>query len=70
MEKLKVYEIERSEFQLVKEEQKVLQIQPGYQQYKEQLGVVEKNGVLVCHGKLEYANLESRTKSPVLLQNW
>ena len=65
--KVEVEEIEKAEVRWVKEVQKALEGQPGYQKYKEQLGVVERNGILVCEGRLEFANLESRTKRPVLL---
>ena len=66
--KVEVEEIEKAELQWVKEVQKVLEGQPGYQKYEEQVGVVERNGILICEGRLELANLESRTKRPLLLR--
>ena len=54
--KLKVEEIERSELEWVKEVQRTLQQQPDYNKFKEQLCVVERDGILVCQGRLEYAS--------------
>ena len=61
--KVEVEEVETAELQWVKKVQKVLEGQPGYQKYKEQLGVVERNGILVCEGRLEFTGLFVRNSS-------
>ena len=65
--KVEVEKTEKAELQWVNEVQKALEGQSGYQKYKEHLGVVERNGILTREGRLEIANIESRTKRSVLL---
>ena len=60
-------EIEKAEMEWIKCSQKGLKDNSDYKKYKEQLGIVSENGILVCKGRLEFSELEMSTKTPIIL---
>ena len=68
-DRLGVEEIENAEIEWIKVVQKILKIQPDYKKYKEQLCVIEQDGIAVCQGRLEYSDLNPSAKHPILLPN-
>ena len=65
--RLSIDEIEKAENEWIKCAQKGLQDNSDYKKYKEQLGIVSENGILVCKGRLEFSELEMSTKNPIIL---
>ena len=65
--RLSLDEIEKAEMEWIKCSQKGLQENSDYKKYKEQLGTVNENGILVCKGRLEFSELEMSTKNPIIL---
>ena len=65
--RLSIDEIERAEIEWIKCAQKRLQENSDYKKYKDQLGIVNENGILVCKGRLEFSELEMSTKNPIIL---
>ena len=45
----------------------LLQGDQNFKKYKEQLGIVSENGILVCKGRLENSDLDIEVKYPVIL---
>ncbi|XP_065052637.1 uncharacterized protein LOC135681915, partial [Rhopilema esculentum] len=65
--RLEVDDIEKAEMEWIKSAQKTLQSNSDYQKYKNQLGIVDEGGILVCKGRMEFSQLEISTKNPIIL---
>ena len=57
LDRLLVSEIESAELMWIKEAQTTLKCNQDYPKCKEQLGIIEKEGILVCHGRLGNSEL-------------
>ena len=64
---LKVEETMMAECTLIKAAQASLKSRSDYQQLVSQLGIVERNGVLRCKGRLSDADLEIEAREPMIL---
>ena len=51
----------------IKYSPKGLKDNSDYKKYKEQLGLVSENGILICKSKLEFSELKMSTKNPLIL---
>ena len=60
-------EIESAELMWIKEAQTTLKCNQDYPKCKEQLGIIEKEGILVCHGRLGNSELALSAKYPIIL---
>ena len=65
--KLSVGEITGAERVWILESQKELQREPSFRKIKENLNVVEQNGILVYRGRLENSDLPVEAKFPIIL---
>ena len=51
----------------IKDTQLTLQSDSSFEKITESLGIVKKDGLLVCKGRLEYSELEEEAKFPIIL---
>eukprot|EP00794_Sanderia_malayensis_P004910 gene4910-biopygen3985 len=65
--KLRVKEIKEAEREWIIDAQLFLQDNKDFAIYKDQLGIVKKDGILICKGRFEYADLEFDAKNPIIL---
>ena len=65
--KVSVEELREAERLWIKDVQGTLQGDQNFKKYKEQLGIVSENGILVCKGRLENSDLDIEAKYPVIL---
>ena len=66
LDRLLVSEIESAELIWIKEAQTTLKCNQDYPKCKEQLGIIEKEGILVCHGRLGNSELALSAKYPMI----
>ena len=64
---LKVSELEEAELEWVKVAQLTLKDQGSYSQIERQYGLVEKEGVLHCTGRLSESELDREAREPIVL---
>ena len=64
---MSVKELREAERLWIKDVQGTLQGDQNFKKYKEQLGIVSENGILVCKGRLENSDLDIDAKYPVIL---
>ena len=60
-------EMREAEEMWIKDAQLTLQANSSFEKMRESLGIVKKDGLLVCKGRLEYSELEEEAKFPVIL---
>eukprot|EP00794_Sanderia_malayensis_P005770 gene5770-biopygen4684 len=65
--KLRVEEIKEAEREWIVGAQFFLQDNKDFAKYKDQLGIVNKDGILICKGRFEYADLEFDARNPIIL---
>eukprot|EP00794_Sanderia_malayensis_P018484 gene18484-biopygen15573 len=67
--KLRVEEIKEAERECIIDAQLFLQDNKDFAKYKDkdQLGIVNKDCILICKGRFEYADLEFDAKNPIIL---
>ena len=66
-ERLQVEDIIEAEKLWIKDAQMTLREETGYEKMRDNLGIIERNGILVCHGRLQHANLQEDSKYPIIL---
>ena len=64
---LNVENVKDAETDWIKDAQKQLKAEDKFKKSQESLGIFEKNGVLVCTGRLEHSDLEVEAKFPIIL---
>ena len=64
---LSVNEIEGAEKMLIKDAQEELKQSPNFKKLCTNLDLRDREGILVCHGRLENADLETEAKFPIIL---
>ena len=67
LDNLKLSEIKDAEATWIREAQSALKSSQDYSKYKEQLGIIESGGTLVCQGRLGNSELELSAKYPIIL---
>ncbi len=63
-------EVERAEVDWIKDTQWSLKSNPDYSKFAKQLGIQSKDEILICHGRLENAEIELGAKYPIILQKF
>ena len=51
----------------IQDAQKMLEESANFEKTRVHLGVIEKNGLLVCQGRLENSDLDKESKYPIIL---
>ena len=64
---LEVEEIKEAEKMWIQDAQKMLKESANFEKTRVHLGIIEKNGLLVCQGRLENSDLDLESKYPVIL---
>ena len=64
---LEVEEIKEIERLWIQDAQKVLKEGVNFEKTRVHLGIIERNGVLVCQGRLENSDLDMESKYPIIL---
>ena len=67
--RIKVEEIEAAELIWIKDSQLKLQSAPSFKKMSQNLNVIRENEILICKGRLGNADLDFRSKFPILLPN-
>ena len=67
LDRICIEEIESAERLWIKDAQKLLRNRADFQKTRINLGVIEKDGIMVCKGRLENSDLDIGQKFPIIL---
>ncbi len=67
MSSLTASELRDSERVWIRDSQMALGAEASFKKGKDSLGVIERDGVLICKGRLQYSDLDLSTKFPFIL---
>ena len=65
--RLGVEEIEEAERMWIQDAQKMLKERTNFEKTRVHLGIIERNGLLVCQGRLENSDLDLASNYPIIL---
>ena len=66
LDRISIEEIESAERLWIKDAQKLLGNKADFQKTRINLGVIEKDGIMVCKGRLENSDLHIGQKFPII----